>query len=132
MTSSESLWTWGIARLTVVAARQPSSGVDILMPLCLKGLEGWAGSATAASDARPWVVLRVHSSMQENSLPVQLPFPSEWVTSCLVRTSSMFVTFLLMRSQGALFSRELSSSSEVKPCWFATSFHGAGIFPELC
>lgn len=123
---------WGMARLTVVAGGQPSSGMDIPMPLCLRSLEGWAGSAPAAGDAGPWVVLHVHSSMQENSLPVQLPFPSEWVTSCLVRTSSMFVTFLLMRSPGPLFSRELSSSSGVKPCWFATGFHGAGIFPELC
>lgn len=97
-----------------------------------RGSEGWVGSALAIGDARPWVVLRVHSSRQENSPPAQLPFPSEWVTGCLVCTSSMFVTFLLMQSPGLLFSRELSSSSGVKPCRFATGFVGARIFPELC
>lgn len=74
----------------------------------------------------------VHSSARENSPPAQLPFLSKRVPSCLVCTSSMFVTFLLIQSLGPVFSRELSSASEVKPCQFATSFSGAGIFSELC
>lgn len=123
---------WGTARGTAVAGGQPSLGMDIPVPSYLRGLEGWAGSVPAIGDACLWVVLCVRSSLQENSLPAQLPFPSERVTGCLVRTSSVFVTFLLMQSLGPLFSRELSSSSGVKPCRFATGFHSVGIFLELC
>ena len=122
----------GHSRADGMAGGQPSPGADIPVPSRLRGLEGWAGSALAVGDARPWVVVRVQSSMQENSPPAQLPFPSERVTGCLVRTSSTFVTFLLMQSPGLLFPRELSSSSGVKPCRFATGFGGAGIFLELC
>lgn len=127
MISVGSLWTWawpGAWQWLVGSCPQ----MQMSPWLMSEGCEGWAVSALAFSDTH----LFTAQHGKTHSLPAQLPFLSKRVPSCLVCTSSMFVTFLLIQSLGPVFSRELSSASEVKPCQFATSFSGAGIFSELC